>query len=1451
MIKSTFALLFISFCSIAGFSQIYINEFVASNEFSYPDDSGEYNDWVEIRNAGNSAINIAGKYFTDDFSNPLKWKIPTYDASKTTIPAGGYLVFFFDGDVQQGILHADMKLSRSGEMIGLFEPDGFTIIDSVTYSQQQTDVSQGRELGSNNWMFYQNPTPNTVNNTTAYSGTVQHLPIFNIDGGMFNLAQSVTISNPGSGIVRYTLDGSDPKASSPVYTGAISITQTKIVKAKIFQSGYFPSKPVVNTYFINEALDTRSFPVFSLSTDPDFLYDHDTGLYVQNFKPTWEHPVYVEMYDGNDNLVWEQAAGFEVLGQNSWVLPQKMLGINCNSKYGDGDLNYQLFEDRQRDNFNNFILRAAGSDWSKTLYRDGFIQSLTREAMDIDIQGYKPAIAYLNGVYHGIHNVRSKLNGEYVKQHYGIAKSNMDLIENNGYIAEGDSLHYIETKNFLLGADLSDSTQYNIAKTYFDIDNFIENYIMQFYTANISWEHNIKWWRKRSSNGKWRIMLQDLDRGFDKSTAHYNFLQIHTDPVGFPGLNPQWATLPFRKLIENEEFRNRFISKYADHLYTTFNDDLSLYPKIDSMTFILQTEIPFHSAKWAGTTSSYGDGIPNLSFWYQEVQELRDFVEQRDTVARNNFINHFNLAGTDSMYLEAIDDYGRIKINDIILPQANWGGHYIKDLELELTAIPHEGYVFNRWLVVGDTLTDAFAQTIKVKHYNDVEYFALFDPDSTIKNSPVINEIAYNPGNGYGSGEWVELYNPYSYPLDLSNWTISDTSGNEFIFPNNTVLNQDDYLIVSSDKIAFNNDYPYVQNLIGNFNFGLANYGDLVLLKDENGIVKDSVFYNYRYPWPELATIDGYTIELVGPTLPNEFGNNWKQSPLGGTPGLVNSVNRIHLQDIPNQAINFGDTLVDIPLNNYVFDPTFNLDSLTWSSSSNNISITIDPATKIASLSYGAWRGSEVISFSVSNPNNETATDSLRVTIGTVLGSIGCNETLTQVGSPYVITNNAEVPYGCSLTINEGVELGLNRDVIINVNGTISVNGTESNPVTIKAYDHRFGSIFLDSSLTASNFNYVNMSGGAFGTIDSTFQNAAISSYYSKVDITNCHFENNKRCIYGWHGDFHLNNNIFESSNIGEKANLQFGFAITENCIFKYTYGDNDGIDYDAIVGGIIRNNQFLGGEDDGIDIGQISGVACNGVEVYSNYVDGFADKGVSVGEGSENIQVHHNVLINNDLGVAVKDYSNAYIQNNTIDGNRIGVTCYQKNFGEGGGIALVSNCIISNSIENTEFADAVSQMNINYCLSNTDIIYSGHNNLYLEPHFVDIANKDYNLTAVSKAIDAGDPNSTNDPDNTVADLGAFYFTGSDQDLVVSVYPNPTASLINIEVYLKENEDVNLTITDINGKIIHNKQINKSDLNGINNYRFNYDLGVESAGVFFLNVVTEQEIITQKIMLIK
>ncbi len=57
---------------------------------------------------------------------------------------GGYLLVWADSDAEQGSLHADFKLGSGGEDIGLIAEDGLTIIDSLTYTSQSTDVSYGR-----------------------------------------------------------------------------------------------------------------------------------------------------------------------------------------------------------------------------------------------------------------------------------------------------------------------------------------------------------------------------------------------------------------------------------------------------------------------------------------------------------------------------------------------------------------------------------------------------------------------------------------------------------------------------------------------------------------------------------------------------------------------------------------------------------------------------------------------------------------------------------------------------------------------------------------------------------------------------------------------------------------------------------------------------------------------------------------------------------------------------------------------------------------------------------------------------------------------------------------------------------------------------------------------------------------------------------------------------------
>jgi len=124
---------------------LVINEIMADNKGAIedPDEAGEYPDWIELYNAGVIPIDIGGMYLTDTLSIPTMWQVPTNAASQTTIPGGGYLIIWADGDTAQGPLHAGFKLSAGGEEVGLFDRTG-TRIDAITFGGQGVDESYGR-----------------------------------------------------------------------------------------------------------------------------------------------------------------------------------------------------------------------------------------------------------------------------------------------------------------------------------------------------------------------------------------------------------------------------------------------------------------------------------------------------------------------------------------------------------------------------------------------------------------------------------------------------------------------------------------------------------------------------------------------------------------------------------------------------------------------------------------------------------------------------------------------------------------------------------------------------------------------------------------------------------------------------------------------------------------------------------------------------------------------------------------------------------------------------------------------------------------------------------------------------------------------------------------------------------------------------------------------------------
>ncbi len=158
--------------------ELYINEFMASNDAANADEYGEFEDWVEIYNASSEAVDIGGMYITDGLDSPTEYMIPTTNPDSTTIPASGFLLLYADKDSEQGILHAEIKLSGDGEQIGLYSTDATNNvpIDTLTYNPDDsnaigfgidTDKSCGRQPdGSNTWNIYEtaNISPGATNN---------------------------------------------------------------------------------------------------------------------------------------------------------------------------------------------------------------------------------------------------------------------------------------------------------------------------------------------------------------------------------------------------------------------------------------------------------------------------------------------------------------------------------------------------------------------------------------------------------------------------------------------------------------------------------------------------------------------------------------------------------------------------------------------------------------------------------------------------------------------------------------------------------------------------------------------------------------------------------------------------------------------------------------------------------------------------------------------------------------------------------------------------------------------------------------------------------------------------------------------------------------------------------------------------------------------------------------
>ena len=1227
--------------------QLYINEFMASNTSTIKDpDFNNDADWIEIYNAGDKEINLDGYFLTDNFDIPGKWAI-----TNVKIAAKGFVIFWAD-DYNTGT-HTNFKLAAEGEEIGLFAPDQ-SVIDSVVFGIQNPDISTGRNHENPEiWGRFSEATPGAANTTAFFSDFVLNEPHFSLRGGLFTSPQTVELTNGFGGEIRFTTDGSEPAAQSALYLNPIAFDTTTIIRARIFKPGQLPGPVITNTYFVDPKASSAGLPVVSITSEPANFWDPQTGIYVQNFKPDWEIPVNIELFenDNSDRAAFNEKAGVKINGLYSWQLPQKMLGVYFRKQYGNGTLDNTLFYDSKRAGFKTFALRASGNDWSNTLMRDILAQNATQLNMDLDISHFRWCTVYFNGRYMGIHNFREKIETDYIEKHYGLAEGTFDMVENEDYPECGDLVEYNQLKA-LFSEDLSVQANFDAVAEKMDIENFTDLVIAEAASGNSSIDHNVMAWKPKNT-GKWRWILMDIDRGYFTVTSQM---------ISFYISQTSW---PFGRLMLNSEYKKYFGQKLADHLYTSFQPE-RMKQLIDEHKSAIETEIPRHVERWLGTTSSYGNAMPSVDYWYNEVDKIKAYVEQRPRILLDDLRN-YGFSGTASLSVSVIpENAGTLKMNGLIIPNSNVQGLYLKNVDANLVAEAKAGFRFLGWKELEKRVL--IAKESEWKYLDDGSDQGKTWTDTTF------NDSGWKIGQaelGYGDGDENTKvdFGPDKYDKFVTTY--------------------------------FRHEFTLTADEMNAAVFTIS------LLKDDGAVV----FLNGT--------------EVLRANMPSgEIGYKTPASAFVGGADETTFTTR----QIDKNSLKTGKNVIAVEIHQNEV-------------SSSDISFDLE-------LSCNLLGGSDYLTTNTILPFNLSDDRMLQavfepVTDCVIPPVIAGNTILQKDCSPYTINSDVTIESGATLTIESGVEIYLSPGNNIFIHGNIEANGTETEPVIFRInpqYKGKgWGSLNFWSTSDTSKLVNVVIEDATIGPVPSRV--GAINGYYTNLILDRLTIENTlQNPISARYSDVSLTNSYIHSNFTGDLINIKYGKAKIENCTFVGNAEfDSDGIDYDGIEGGIIRNTRLLnivGNNADAIDIGEEAlNIIIDSVQVYNVF-----DKGVSVGQQSS-VVVTNSEFINCNAGFGIKDSSRAFIDHCIFYGNGIPIHCYEKNPGRAGGNAVVKNSILSNSVEASFDFDTQSTLKISNSISDNTQLPEGFSNKFGNPLFTDPVQFDFSLQQGSSAILAGSDN--------------------------------------------------------------------------------------------------------------
>ena len=685
-------------------AQVIINELMQSNIDCVMDDINEFPDsWVELYNSGTTAVNLNTLSISDENDPNKAWPLPN-----KTLQPGSYILVYCDKE-EQG-LHTPFRL-ESGKGCAVYLFSNGEMIDKVEGLKKQPapNIAYGRKTdGSDSWGYMATPTPAAANCGSTCKD-ILGAPVFSVKGKVmrngkpFSLTLSLPEGSEGAEI-RYTTDGSEPTRTSYLYQQPISISQTTVVKAKLFLDGMLSPRSTAQSYIFFPRDIT--LPVISISTNKKYLYDNKIGIYVdgtyqsgkKNYEFDWRRPINIEFFfePGYESQI-NQLCEARIMGGASRGSAHKSLAVYANKRFGEKRLKYEFFPDDRPGitDFKSIALRNAGNDFDYLFQRDAIIQLNTARHCYIDFQAYRPAIVYFNGEYMGMLNIRERSNEDNIYTNYD-GLEDLDMFENWWELKEGTWDNYNAFKEFY-GEHGHTLAEYD---KWMDTMEFLNLMLVNLYYVNRDFPgNNIVMWRPRTDEGRWRWIMKDTDFGLGLYgvSAGYNTIKWLYDPNYDKGTN--WAnqyehTRLFRRLMDDADFKREFIDRAAIYMGDWLNER-GTRAVWDPLYDAIKYEYPYHRELINKWWPKYDD----------ELNNARNWVAQRTGYFYKYIADYYGVGSPIPLTINtSVEETERAEIeitfNGVKLSEALFDGKFFKDRRVNLSGKSlREGYIVKGWKV--------------------------------------------------------------------------------------------------------------------------------------------------------------------------------------------------------------------------------------------------------------------------------------------------------------------------------------------------------------------------------------------------------------------------------------------------------------------------------------------------------------------------------------------------------------------------------------------------------------------------------------------------------------------------------------------------------------------------------------------------------------------------------